>query len=243
VPKNATAHQVTLLDGFTLHLGDSRPIQVAHELPRGVQRLVAHICLCGQPARDAVASRLWPDVPERQAHGSLRSALWRLEKAAPGLVQVTGSHLALAEGVRVDVHVLSRWARRAVDPRSDVGELSLPDPDLSGDLLPGWYDDWVLLERERLSQLRAHALEVVSARLVRAGRHGEAIQAAYAAVQAEPLRESAHRAVVCVHLAEGNVAEALQVYRRFSVMLKDELGIAPTAQMARLVRGLPKLAH
>lgn len=110
------------------------------------------------------------------------------------------------------------------------------------DPLPGWYGHSVLLERERLSQLRAHALEAVAARLAEAGRHGQAIQAAYAAVRAEPLRESAHRTVVRVLIAEGNVAEAVRVYRRFNVMLREELGIAPTAQMTELVCGLPRTA-
>jgi DNA-binding SARP family transcriptional activator len=66
-------------------------------------------------------------------------------------------------------------------------------------LFPGWYDDWVLLERERLRRLRLHALEVLADKLVREGRYGEAVQATYAAVRTEPLRESAHRAVVRVH--------------------------------------------
>ena len=57
------------------------------------------------------------------------------------------------------------------------------------DLLPGWYDDWVVFERERLRQRLLHALEMLSLRLVRQGRFGEAVEAALL-VHAEPLRES-----------------------------------------------------
>jgi DNA-binding SARP family transcriptional activator len=117
-------------------------------------------------------------------------------------------------------------------------EVTLPDDALRGDLLPGWYDDWVLLERERLRQLRMHALEAVARRLGEAGRYGDALQAAYAAMRAEPLRESAHRIVIRLHLAEGNVCEARRAYEQFRVLLADELGVQPSEQMARLVRRL-----
>ena len=87
----------------------------------------------------------------------------------------------------------------------------------------------MLLERERVRQLRMHALEALAEKLAAAGRYGEAVQAAYAAVVAEPLRESAHRAVVRVHLVEGNVAEAVRAYDSFRTMLAEELGVAPSS--------------
>jgi DNA-binding SARP family transcriptional activator len=231
----ATAPRITLLDGFTLQLGGGGTEAEVGDLPHGVQRLVAHLCLSGRPARTAIAGYLWPDVPEEHANGSLRSALWRLHKAVPGLIQVSGGALSLAPGVRVDVRELSDWAARALDPRVAVEELVVPAAGLRGDLLPGWYDDWVLLERERLRQLLVHSLEAIAVKLTVAGRHCEALQAAYAAVRAEPLRESAHRTVINVHLAEGNLAEAYRAYDLFRALLDDELGVVPTEQMTRLV--------
>jgi DNA-binding SARP family transcriptional activator len=67
------------------------------------------------------------------------------------------------------------------------------------------------------------------------GRYGEAVQAAYGAVRADPLRESAHRAVVRVHLAEGNLGEAVHAYDSFRTRLADELGVTPTPQMSQLL--------
>ena len=226
---------MALLDGFTLEVTGAAVGAAADELPRGAQRLIAHLGLCGRPARGAIAGQLWPDVPEDHAHGSLRSALWRVQKAVPGLVDVSGGALGLAPGVRVDVREFTQWAEHVLDPGTGVDGIAAPAIALRGELLPGWYDDWVLLERERLRQLRMHALEVLADKLAGARRYGEAVQAAYAAVRTEPLRESAHRAVVRVHLAEGNLAEAVRAYESFRGLLADELGVAPTGQMTQLL--------
>ncbi|WP_336026753.1 AfsR/SARP family transcriptional regulator [Geodermatophilus sp. FMUSA9-8] len=232
---------VTLLDGFGLDLSGSARGPAPDDLPRAVQRLLAHLCLQRRATRAATAVRLWPGAPEDHAHGSLRSALWRLNRAAPGLVEGTGGSLHLTAAARVDVHDLEAWARRSTAPGTRAGDVGLPEPVLLGDLLPGWYDDWVLLERERLRQVRVRALEAVAVRLACAGRHGEALQAAHAAVRDEPLRESAHRVVVGVHLAEGNVAEAVRAYELFRAMLADELDVAPSEQLTGLVRHVPRV--
>ena len=232
------APRVTLLDGFGIAAGATGPPARAGDLPHVVQRLVAYLCLTGRPPRTALAGQLWPDASEGHAHGSLRSALWRLQKAVPGLVRASCDHLSLAEDVRVDVHELGHWAERVRDPQTALAEVAVPAAGFRGELLPGWYDDWVLLERERLLQLRLHALEQVAERLVAWGRYGDALEAAYAAVRAEPLRESAHRTVVRVHQAEGNVAEALRAYEQFRLLLQSELGVRPSHLMTRLVAAL-----
>jgi DNA-binding SARP family transcriptional activator len=223
--------RVTLLDGFALR-SEERPEQLT-ELAPGLQRLVAYLSLSGRPARTAVAGQLWPDVSDEHAHASLRSAVWRLGRAAPGLVEASKGALRLAPGVSVDVRDLRAWCARVLPPQVPAAEV-LPDPALQGDLLPGWYDDWVLLEREQLRQLRMHALEAVAARLAAVGHYGAAVQAAHLALRADPLRETAHRTLVRLHLAEGNVADAVRAYRRFREMLHDELGVLPTAHMTQL---------
>jgi DNA-binding SARP family transcriptional activator len=234
----APAARVTLLDGFTLRLGGRVPQADVDDVPRGIQRLIAHLSLAGKPARTSVAGSLWPDVTEQHAQGSLRSTLWRLHQIAPGLVACSGGSLALARGVDVDVRELDSWAHRIADSGVDIADVRVPEVAVRGELLPGWYDDWVLLERERLRQLRMHSLEVVASRFCSAGRHGEALQAAYAVVRMEPLRESAHRILLRIHLAEGNVVEAVRSYERFQSLLARELGVGPSSQMVDLVRGL-----
>jgi DNA-binding SARP family transcriptional activator len=81
-------------------------------------------------------------------------------------------------------------------------------------------------------------LEAQAERLAADGRFGLALDVAMRAVRADPLRESAHRAVISIHLAEGNVAQAHRALRRCADVLRSELGIAPSPQTARLVSGV-----
>jgi DNA-binding SARP family transcriptional activator len=227
---------VSLLDGFILRLEARRCM--AEDMPPRLQRLVAYLCLSRGVTRSTAVDRLWPDIPEARAHGNLRSALWRLQKIAPGLVTATRETLSLSESVQVDIRELVAWVRRAMDPAIPVDEVLPGYEAMAGELLPGWYDDWVLLERERLRQLWLHALEALAEKLSAAGRLGEAAHAAHRAVSVEPLRESAHRTLVRVHLAEGNPAEAVRVFESFRALLSEELGVAPSVSMQRLVHDL-----
>jgi DNA-binding SARP family transcriptional activator len=202
------------------------------------QRLIALLALVGPQNRAFVAGALWPDSSEAQAQGNLRSTLSRLQLSGLRVVESVGDVLRLVPDVDVDVHELTACAHElvhATNPRP-------PEPGVvlllqrGGDLLTGWYDDWVVAQRERLRQLRLHALEIVSAVLSENGRYAEALEAALATVDLEPLRESAHRVVTQVHLAEGNHVEAVRQFQRYRHLLRRELGIEPSEHMLGLVR-------
>lgn len=91
------------------------------------------------------------------------------------------------------------------------------------------------MEQERVRQLRLHVLEALAAALSAEGRYGLAVEAALAAVQAEPLRESAHRALIAVHLREGNGYEALRQYESFRERCRRELGVPPSPRIERML--------
>jgi len=220
--------QVDLLDGFEVRCAGER---VA--LPPAAQRLVAFLALRERPLlRLHVAGALWLDASEERSCANLRSALWRLRRPGPELVEVTGSHVGLAPSVAVDVRRMVTAARRLLD--DDGGWDGALDGALIGELLPDWYEEWVLVERERLRQLQLHALERLSEHLLERGRFGHAAEAALAAVRIEPLRESSHRALVRVHLAEGNRGEAVRQYRAYRDRLERALGLAPSPLMEAL---------
>jgi DNA-binding SARP family transcriptional activator len=208
----------------------------------GSERLLAFVALRGHPdKRIVVAGTLWPEVSERRSYASLRSALARMDCVSRRALQVKPLLMSLDEGVGVDLRDARALAHRLLDPATPPGEPDLSVAavaSLSADLLPGWYDDWVLLESEDWRQLRLHALEALAGVLASARRFGEATEAARAAIRAEPLRESAVAALIRIHLAEGNQSEALREFERYCRLLHAELGLRPTPQLRALVAGL-----
>lgn len=238
VPRLQSPHSSTprltlrLLGGFELGC-DGAVLQ----LPASAQRLVAVLALSEQPMhRAAVAGRLWLDASDERAAASLRSTLWRLRRCASGLpvVETLYQQLRIGPGVAVDVSRMVRLARTLIRSSAHAEPLELSDRDLSGMLLPGWYEDWVVYERERLQQLQIHALEALAQRLTHRGRYAEAIQVGLAAVAQEPLRESAQRTLIGIYLAEGNTVDALRQYRFYKRLLTKELGVAPSPQIQSL---------
>jgi DNA-binding SARP family transcriptional activator len=206
-------------------------------VPQGSQRLLVFVALHrGQVDRAHAAGTLWPMGSEYRAAGNLRSALWRLGRADLPLLTADKCHVALDPDLRVDAHLVAEWAARIIGGHASDADLSFqPSGATALDLLPGWYEDWALLERERLRQRMLHALEALSRLLVSAGRLPEAIEAAITAVAADPLRESAQRALIEAHLAEGNWSEGRRQFESYRRLLQRELGIEPDKRLADLV--------
>jgi DNA-binding SARP family transcriptional activator len=190
--------------------------------------------LRGPAKRTVVAGTLWPEVTEEHAQGSLRTALWRLRRACGDLIDSNGDILSL-NAVQVDVQRFTAAALRALQHPESVDDDCPLDVLASGELLPGWDDDWVAFERERLRQLRLHGLEATAARLTKRRRYAMALEAALESARIEPLRESAHRAIVAVHLAENNLVEAVKHYEIFRALVYEELAMAPSAQFAAML--------
>jgi DNA-binding SARP family transcriptional activator len=224
---------LNLLDGFGL-VCDGETVH----LPSSSQRVLAFLALRGRrTSRARVAYTLWADAGDARALASLRSALWRLRQAGHPVVITTDDALGLAPGVRVDLYEGLRLAAGILDGSSEATP-STAASGLVGELLPDWYDEWVLVERERFNELRVHALEMLCERNLHVGRTAHAIDAGLAAVRAEPLRESTHRALISAYLAEGNHAEALAHYRSFAQRLRDQVGLRPSAHMDALLAGV-----
>lgn len=223
--------RLTLLGGFQLaRTGQALP------LPAPAQRLVAYLALRGQPqSRAHIAGSLWLDTGHERALANLRSAVWRARRCDPALLEVGTGQLRLGEDVEVDVHDQTAVAQRLIDEWPTCEGQDLTAVRLTGELLPDWLDEWVLIERERLRQLFLHGLEALCRRLSGLGWHAHAIEAGTAVMQQEPLRESAHRVLIEAHLAEGNRNEALRQYRMYRDIMRDELGLDPSPRIADLI--------
>lgn len=232
--------RLRLLGSFELRYGET-PLTVSAT----GQRVLALLALHDRPMlRTALAGRLWPDLPEARGAGNVRSAVWRLPApVGRPLVLGVGTTVQIHPDIDVDVRAATARCLRLCSARSVAGSVDGADPDpmagetdgLTEDLLPDWNEEWLDGSRERYRQLRLHALEVLCQRLREAGRFGSALHAGLGAVAAEPLRESAHRAVIEVHLAEGNVGEALRQYQTCRHALVTELGVSPTRALDDLV--------
>jgi DNA-binding SARP family transcriptional activator len=240
LPAPARLH---VLGCFALRLA-GRPVRAS----RGSQRLLSFLAVHrGRASRVAAATALWPEANDAHAAASLRSALWRLPTpTGRPLVQADSTTLALAAGMRVDLHEVERRAAVLIQGADTEGQLGAPElrpPELREDLLPDWSEQWLLTAREHFRQLRLRALEALCDRHRRAGRLDAALEAGLAAVAAEPLRESAHRLLVRVHLADGNNAEALRQYELYRRLLRTELALAPSMKFRQLLAPLVRRPH
>jgi DNA-binding SARP family transcriptional activator len=230
--RTASTTMVRLLGDPPVSVGDG-----CHGVPEGSKRLLAYVALKhGCVERVRLAGVLWPEADDRRAAGNLRSALWRLRGAHIDVLTADKDSLSLRADVDVDVRAVARWADRLIQGRSGPEDGIAPG-ELAGavDLLPGWYDDWVIAERERLRQRVLHAVESLGQQLTAAGRHAEAIEAAIMAIDADPLRESAHRVLIEAHLAEGNWVEARSCFAMLRRMTLRELGVEPSPGLWRMI--------
>jgi DNA-binding SARP family transcriptional activator len=99
-----------------------------------------------------------------------------------------------------------------------------------------WLDEW----RRRLDDVRLRGLECfASARLGLGGPTlPQAEQCGRQLIALAPYRESGYRILMEALELRGNVAEALLVYDRLRVLLRDELGIAPSPAVQTVYRRL-----
>lgn len=226
--------RLRLLGGFSLQVNGT-PVA----LPMHSRRVLAYLSLdhaqnfsCD---RGVLAERLWPDAGTERSRASLRTALWRIRRVSEQLVHVEPDSVRLGREVSVDVHLFRHIADQMIGDRDAHSVESARVVARSTELLPGWDESWLVLAREQLRQTRLHALEASAARLRRARRFPEAIDAMLAVIAEEPLRESAHAALIDAYLSEGNASEAMRQFDTFAAMLWHELGIRPSPALCERV--------
>lgn len=214
--RSRTMH-VSVLGAFTLKVEDS-PVALGVD----ARRLVAYLAIHPRPQeRAALAADLWPGVQRGAAPRLLTEAAAAI--AVPGLLADTGDEgpFALAADVTVDLTAAMGLIRALPEIPADENPDLTP---LAADILPGWTAAWIAVERERFRQLRLHAVEERSLRLVAAERFDAAVELAQSAVRAAPSRESARKALIEAHLAQGNIAAAVDQYDQYQELLRSSIG-------------------
>jgi DNA-binding SARP family transcriptional activator len=199
------------------------------------QRLIAALAVRGDRLRSYLAGMLWPECPEANALESLRVAVHLITRQLPGLLVKNGPSLSLDHRVRVDLYRV-RAALADAHKGSDGNAALLLQEISDVDFLPGWYEDWVVFEQSKLQHHRVKAFTAISRQLAARGDNEAAADAAMAALDIEPLDESAVRVLIAAELAQGNVASALLAYDRYQSQLQADMGVGPSDGLRHLIK-------
>jgi DNA-binding SARP family transcriptional activator len=224
--------------GFELRLLQSwqlrRDTGVVHVAVRQ-QRLRTALAINGARTRSYLGGLLWPENPEPRALESLRVALHLICRQVPGLLVNDGPMLSLSERVDVDLHRLRDQMRELNLAGLNGNVTSCLQQLRDSELLPGWYDDWVLFEQSRLQQDRLHAYHIIARESLARRDYDSALEAATAALEVEPIYESAVTLLIEAERLRGNNAAALRAFNKYETKLKADMGLAPSEAIRHLV--------
>jgi DNA-binding SARP family transcriptional activator len=234
---------VRLLGGLSVSLRSGEAVSLP---TRKARALLAYLAVRPGEAhpRAKLATLLWGDAPDEQAHHRLRQTLFDLRKALPvtrpRCLVADARGLALnASAVDVDVATFERLVTRA----TPVALAQAADL-YRGDFLEGLgvrepgFEDWLVVERERLRELALHALGKLLAHHAETGPDERAIQTALRLLALDPLREDAHRALMRLFARQGRRGAALRQYQVCVSVLGRELGVEPEAETKRLYQAM-----
>ena len=215
---------------------------------RPAQSLLAYLLL--NPGighrREQLAGILAPDSAEENARGVLRHALWRLRKTL-GADPLTGRDYLLVDELSIAFDASAHyWLDAAVvsaplTAAPSTAHLAASVAAYTGDLLPGFYDDWVMLARVRLEAVFANKMRLLLEQQLAAGCWSDVLEAAERWIALGHSPEAAYYALMVAHAALGDRSRVASAYRRCVEDLRGGLGVAPsdaTRQLhERLVRG------
>ncbi|MDO5499476.1 MAG: BTAD domain-containing putative transcriptional regulator [Propionibacteriaceae bacterium] len=216
-----------LLGGWSLAYG-GRPV-AAQGRP---QRLIALLALRGPTSRVQLRQLLWPSSTPSRAANSLRVALWHISHTFPELLADVHDPISLSADVTVDVHELFRLIDRVEsgqDPLTHAEPLRL----LAAELLPDWYDEWIVAEQERLRARLLRALERLADEHLATGDYRQALDCAHGAVQLDPLSETSHQLLIECHIGAGNYVIAHRTFNRYRDRMMRELDVEPSPRLHR----------
>ena len=198
-------------------------------------------------SRDELIAALWPEPPAA-AESALYALLSRLRRVV-GAARIEGRselRLALEEDAWVDVEAAHAAVHRA---ESATAQENWPAAWVSAriaqhiavrPLLSGADAPWLDESRGHLEGTYLRSLELAAQASLRIGGSelSTAERTARGLVQEAPFRESGYRLLMQALAAQGNAAEALNVYETLRVLLREELGTAPSPATQKVHRAL-----
>ncbi|CAH0272212.1 hypothetical protein SRABI26_03696 [Arthrobacter sp. Bi26] len=199
------------------------------------QRLITALAIHGPRPRSYLVGLLWPESSESRAMESLRVSMHLVSRQVPGLLVNGGAELSLSDLVDVDLHRVRSCVRELSQAGLNGNAASSLNLLRDAELLPGWYEDWVLFEQSRLRQDRLHAFHIIARESLARCDFEVALEASEAALELEPLYESAVGLLIQAHRQQGNTAAALRAFEAYRAKLNEDMGLAPSEGIRRLV--------
>jgi non-specific serine/threonine protein kinase len=200
---------------------------------RPAQSLFAYLILNAGTShrREKLAGMLWPDSLEETARDNLRHALWRMRKALEAAYSTRFLH---ADDVSISFkespdYWLDAAELRKVSEDASADELSAVLSTYQGELLPGFYDEWVILEREHLHSIFEHHMTRLLALLKDEKRWTDILQWGERWIKLGEKPEPAFRALMAAHAAKGDMSKVAATYERCVKSLK-EFGVEPSKE-------------
>lgn len=204
--------------------------------------------------RGALATLLWGDMPERNAHVSLSKSLSNLRDLFPDYLEIDRHFVAFncnaphwLDVAEFEAGVMA--AQRAFHAKmsTSLGEGPMLHQlrkiaDLyQGDFLAGFavnnapdFDAWQSMESQQLSTLAIHGLNMLTNRYAALGHWHDAIALCRQTLTLEPWREDVHRQLMRLLVANGERNAALVQYELCTRILQDELAVEPEPETLEL---------
>jgi DNA-binding SARP family transcriptional activator/predicted ATPase len=228
--------KIYLLGQFKLQANDL-PI----ELPsRPAQSLLAYLVLNSGVShrREKLATLLWPESTESNARSYLRQALWRLRKCLESGSISWEDHLQISD-ISVTFDSQSNYWLDA-DRILEAGEARPVDEIIEsvspyqGELLPGFYDEWIVLERNRIQTAYHQKMNQLLGCLIQSGQLDEALIWGEQWIRLGYSPEPAFRALMRAYAGLGDQSMVSATYQRCMDSLDRELGLEPSLETQQL---------
>jgi WD40 repeat protein/basic membrane lipoprotein Med (substrate-binding protein (PBP1-ABC) superfamily)/DNA-binding SARP family transcriptional activator len=231
-----------------IHLLGQFKLQTNHlplELPsRPAQSLLAYLALNAGVThrREKLAGLLWPEATESNARGYLRKVLWQMRKSLEGGSLAWDDFLHISD-IEVVFHdqsdywldadlLLTRAEAIPVDELVEIIRL------YQGELLPGFYDQWTVLEREHIQMAYHQKMNQLLETLLQNAQWDDALTWAEQWIRLGYSPEPAFRALMIAHAGLGDQGMVSAAYQRCLQALNRDLGLEPSPETQRLYQQL-----
>jgi predicted ATPase/DNA-binding SARP family transcriptional activator len=232
--------KIYLLGQFRLVAGD-QPLELRS---RRAQSLLAYLAMTAGMThrRERLAGLLWPEATDSNARSYLRQALWRIRKALDSALTTCDDYLLVNDVSMTFDASSSYWLD--VDQLLGAGETESIEKLLvsvrlyRGELLPGFYDEWILPERDRILALYQQKMCLLLEQLLHAGRGLEAVRWSEQWLQLARAPEQAFRMVMRAYAGLDDRGMVKATYERCWDSLEREMALEPSLETEQLYEAL-----